>query len=173
MTSVLLKDHMPFGPHPKTKTDLILSPLFSSVVETLQARAHEKERQDGHSFVNTWFKDTCPSLLHSIPLGQSSFQAPSLFGPKLLVLLHIKVVTELWLLLLLFDLGLSFPEPCTPLLWGQRVQVHRHLRGGRDVYMAQVEGTRTFSRVSTSPCYLPHSLGLMCSVGFSLPLKLF
>lgn len=41
------------------------------------------------------------------------------------------------------------------------------------LYMAQVEGTRMFSRVSTSPCYhLPHSLGLMCSVGFSLPLKL-
>lgn len=100
-------------------------------------------------------------------LGHSSFQAPSLFGPELLVPLHIKVVTELWLLLLLFELALSFSQSCTPLLWGQGVQVHRHLWVEPGVYMAQVEGTRMYSRVFTSLCYhLPRSLGVMSSMGF-------
>ena len=113
-----------------------------------------------------------PALQHS--LGHSSFQAPSLFSPKLLVLLHIKVVSELWLLLLLFELALSFSESCTPFLWGQGVQVHRHLWGGRGVYTAQVVGTRMFSRVSTSPCYhLPHKFRFYVFCGFSLASKLF
>lgn len=113
-----------------------------------------------------------PAPQHS--LGHSSFQAPSLFGPKLLVLLHIKVVSELWLLLLLFQLALSFSESCTPFLWGQGVQVHRHLWGGRGVYTAQVEGTRMFPRVSASPCYhLPHKFRFYVSCGFSLASKLF
>lgn len=47
MTSVLLKDHMPFGPHPKTTTDLILSPPFSSVVETLRlGHMKRKDKMD-------------------------------------------------------------------------------------------------------------------------------
>lgn len=51
----------------------------------------------------------------------------SLLGPKLLVPLHVKVVTKLWLLLLVSELGLPFAEPRPPLLWGQDIQVHRHL----------------------------------------------
>lgn len=48
---------------------------------------------------------------------QDSFLAWSLFNPKPFVLLHVKAVTELWLLLCLSALGLTFQEPGLPLLW--------------------------------------------------------
>lgn len=57
----------------------------------------------------------------------------SLLGPKLLVPLHVKVITKLGFLLLVLELGLTFAEPRPPLLWRQDIQVHRHL-WREDVY---------------------------------------
>lgn len=49
-------------------------------------------------------------------------------GPKLSVMLSIKVIIELWLLFfLVLELGLTLPEPDPALLRGQGVQVQGHL----------------------------------------------
>lgn len=85
-------------------------------------------------------KPLSPSTAFPCSPGQDSFQAPSLFGPKPLVLFHIKVITQLWLFFLLFELGLSFPESSSSFLWGQGVQVHGHCEHPSRLPVANVDG---------------------------------